>query len=137
MSGNLENVNSGKSQESGLVRRDDRGRFPAGVSGNLKGGPKGPKRAVAQLYKAIEKFKREEGVDFYHAALKLGWDLAKSGKTSLLETLIGRALPAQSQIEAEVGARPTVQMGDVILKDGTPLTFDVSDTQNLPGPVET
>ena len=120
---------SGKSQGLSDVRRDVKGRFPVGVSGNLKGGPKGPKRAVAQLYKAIERFKREEGMDFWSAALKLGWQLAQKGKTSLLETVISKALPQVQQIEADVTGRSVTVMGQVVLTDGKELAFDVGQEQ--------
>ncbi len=119
------NVGSGEIQ----ALRDKKGRFLPGQSGHRAGGPRGPKNSIERLNKAIVKFQKREGVDFWEAVLTLGWRLAKEkGKTSLLERIADKLLPTRSVLEAQVSAVPVTQMGNVVLSDNAPLTFDVGES---------
>lgn|SRR3990167_8800482 len=106
------------------VMRDARGRILPGYSGNIGGKPRGM-TALKEIELAIEEFQEREGISYWKAVTELAWTLANKGKTELLGKLMDKFLP--SKYEADLTARPFVKMGDVILKDGSPLSFDVGD----------
>jgi hypothetical protein len=85
-------VNAGKEQ----VKRDSKGRFPKGVSGNPNGQPKGKRiHAFLEIEKAIEDFKEKNGMGYWEAATLIAMKLAKeNGNTTLLCKIMDKFIPS-------------------------------------------
>lgn len=82
-------------------KRDNKGRFVKGVSGNPGGGPKGRRTALVEIEQAIEEFKKDHGISYWKAATILAMKLAKEdGNTHLLSKIMDKFIP--SKIESDL-----------------------------------
>lgn len=70
------------------VKRRDDGTFPAGVSGNPKGRPKGRRNEITLLKENLELQLREQGAGRMAAVLETALDLALEGDRTMIKLLL-------------------------------------------------
>lgn len=95
----MENVNPNKEGLKHAIKRDAKGRFPKGVTGNPKGYT-GPKQLTAQQF--IDSLYKVHGVAAVDKVLKLAIRLAGEGNTTLLCKIMDKILPSKIENKGEL-----------------------------------
>lgn len=81
-------------------KRDEKGRFLKGVSGNPGGNPYARKNALTEIAEAVDEFREQNGMSYWKAATLLALKLAKEdGNTTLLCKILDKFVANKIEIE--------------------------------------
>lgn len=85
-----------------VILRDDKGRFPKGVSGNPGGPGKGfRKPSLVEMEKGIKKFEKLNKKEYWAQIPILAMELAEKGNVTLLLKVIDKFYPSNPDREEE------------------------------------
>ena len=71
-----------------VIKRDEEGKFPTGVSGNPKGRPKGSRNQITLLKESLELELRQQGASRMPEILEVAMELALQGDRTMLKLLL-------------------------------------------------
>lgn len=86
-------------QEKNQGKRDAKGRFLPGLSGNPGGCPQGKNKALLDIQNAILEFEKEKGISYWKAATLIAMKLANEGNANLLGKILDKFVPSKLQAE--------------------------------------
>lgn len=84
------------------AKRDSKGHFLKGVSGNPGGNPNARRTAINEIAAAIEAYRDENGKTYWEAATEIAMKLAKEdGNVSLLCKIMDKFIPTKIESQEE------------------------------------